>query len=51
MFHMRGGRDGIPSIIEMSRQADVVRGNVEQYAATYQEKNSTREDPHCKKCH
>lgn len=51
MIPMRDGRDRIPSILEMSREADVVRGNTEQQMATYQEKNSNREDPHCQKCH
>jgi len=48
---MRDGRDRIPFIVEMSREADVARGNAGQRMATYQEKNSNREDPPCQKCH
>jgi len=47
MLPMRGGRDRIPSIVEMSGEADMVRGNAKQRMA----KNSTREDPHCQKCY
>ena len=51
MLPMRGGRDRMPSIVEMSRESDMVRGNAEQQMAKCQEKNSTREDSHCQKCH
>lgn len=51
MLPMRGGSDRIPSIVEISREAYVVRGNAEQEMATYQEKNRTREEPHSQKCH
>lgn len=48
---MRGGRERITFMLEMSRLSEVGRGAPEEQMTAYQGGNSNQEDTYCQKCH